>query len=433
MKQQQDTLSPQAGLIGVLLMAPELTGEIVAEVQERDFLTAEYRTVYRAICDLFTEGKAVDAVMVKSRVGKEYTELLLQCMELTATTANWKAHAELMREQSRLARLQELAVSLMACRSMEEAQASISQANELFAARTDRRVVSVGQGYQDFLQRQKERKNYITWGFPKLDKRIYADTGDFIIIGGRPSAGKTALAIGMADHISRDKRVGFFSLETSDAKIFDRYFTAKAQLDFERVKQHRLTPIDHELLERNRDEIMGRQLDVIQAGGMSVQDIRALTLSHRYDVIFVDYIQLVRSFGHNRAEEVARISMGLHTLAQQHGITVVALAQLTRGDKSAAPQAPRMDSLRESGQIEQDADVVMLLYLQNEEERNGPRYLKVEKNKEGECGRFPLAFNGRCQRFTEMDVNRVEPDPYIRQGFCEIAGEVPFDPDRVGG
>lgn len=433
MKQKQDVLSAQAGVLGVLMAAPELTGEILAEVQPSDFLTPEYRTVFMAICDLFAEGKPVDAVMVKSRVGSEYAELLLQCIELTVTTAHWKAHAELMREQSRVARLQELAGSLMACRTMDEAQAYMSRANALFADRTDRRVVSVAQGYQDFLRRQQEQKNYITWGFPKLDKRIYADTGDFVIIGGRPSSGKTALAIGMADHISRHKRVGFFSLETSDAKIFDRYFTAKAHLDFERVKQHKLSPIDRELLERQQNDINSRQLDVIQASGMGVQDIQAITLSRRYDVIFVDYIQLVKSFGHNRAEEVARISMGLHVLAQQHGVTVVALAQLTRVDKASKPQAPRMEDLRESGQLEQDADVVMLLYLQSEDERNGPRWLKVEKNKEGECGRFPLAFNGRCQKFTEMDVKRIEDDPFKQQGFDEIAADVPFDPGRVGG
>lgn len=430
---KNESLSAQVGVIGALLVAPELTGEIIAEVQESDFLGPEYRNIFRAARSLFLEGKPVDVVMVKDRAGKEYAELLLQCMELTGTAANWRAHAALMREQARVARLQELAGNLMACQSLQDAQIHIAAANELFADRTDRRVISVAQGYQDFMRRQQEQKQYITWGFPKLDKRIYADNGDFIIIGGRPSAGKTALAICMADHISRDKRVGFFSLETSDAKIFDRYFTAKGRLDFERVKQHKLTPIDKELLDRQRDELFSHQLDVIQAGGMSVQDIQALTLSHRYDVIFVDYMQLVASYGHNRAEEVARISMGLHTLAQQHGVTVIALAQLSRGDKSSTPQAPRMDSLRESGQIEQDADVVMLLYLQNEEERKGPRYLKVEKNKEGECGRFALAFDGKCQMFTEMEVNRKEDDPYTQQGFNEITGEVPFDPSQEGG
>ena len=167
----------------------------------------------------------------------------------------------------------------------------------------------------------------------------------------------------------------------------------------------------HALAYQNKN-ISRRQMEIIPAGGYTADDIRVETLSGRYQVIFVDYLQLVRTErkNQNRTEEVGSVSRTLHTLAQQHGVTVIALAQLNRPDKGTL-RAPRLSDLRESGQIEQDADVVMMLSLIREWDTNEPknstdRLLQIVKNKEGELNYMRLAFDGRAQQLVE----RMQPD-----------------------
>ena len=418
---KQQALTAQTAIIGSILIDPSLTGQILSKVQAGDFMDASYRTVFEIIQQLFAEGKPVDAVMVKSRLGNAYTDLLLECMELTATTSNWPSYADLLREESRLAKLRGYCMALMECITLDDAQEVMAKANDLFCQSKSRRVISLAQGYDDFLQRMKTPVEYLKWGFPTLDKILYTEAGDLIVLGGRPSAGKTALALGMAHNLSGYKRVGFFSLETNDKKLIDRFMAYVASVDFNRIKRHSLTGIDNVLIKQQHENILRCKLDIVDAAGMSVQDIRATSLSRRYEVIFVDYLQMIRSSGIGRTEEVARISMGLHTFAQQNNITVVALSQLKRVDGGEIT----LESLRESGQIEQDADAALLLYLADENIPNGPRILKIAKNKEGKRGKFTLDFDGQHQTFTEPGAKDNSP---IQQEFVEITGqEVPFE------
>ena len=291
---KQQALTAQTAIIGSILIDPVLTGQIVSKVQAADFMDASYRTVFETIQQLFAEGKPVDAVMVKSRLGNAYTDLLLECMELTATTSNWPSYADLLREQSRLAKLKVFCMELMECITLDDAQEIMAKANDLFCQSKSRRVISLAQGYDEFLKRMETKMEYLKWGIGSLDKQIYAEAGDMIVMGGRPSAGKTALSLCTANFMALHKRVGYFSLETQDRKLIDRYMAHAAKVDFEHIKRHSLDAIDKELLERQRADIMGRKLTIVDAAGMSVQDIQATALSQRFEVIFVDYLQLVK-------------------------------------------------------------------------------------------------------------------------------------------
>lgn len=411
-------LTAQASLIGAAALYPQAAGEIFAQAEEGDFIDPSYRSLFQAARRLWLEGKPIDPVTLRDAAGRRYNDLLVHCIDMTASVTEWPAHLEILRRESRLHQLRQLSRRLAEAQDLEEAQAVMGQANQLFVNRQDRRVVTAYQGYEEFLRRQGENKRYLSWGIPKLDERLYADLGDFIVVGGRPSAGKTALALNLADHIAKTYKTAFFSLETSDQKLFDRYFAAKAGVDFSRVKRRALTPLDKQRLEDLRQAARESKLSVVNAGGMSVQDIQALTLAGRYQVIFVDYLQLVSGQGRNRTEEVARVSMALHTLARVHNVAVAALAQLSR----SAGGDPRLDSLKESGQIEQDADAVLLLYRQEEDNReNQNRWLEMAKNKEGRLGRILLHFDGGTQTFTEIEAKRKLEDPYERQGFLQLS------------
>lgn len=396
-------ISAQAAVLGCILIEPDLCGEIFARVQDDDFVTPEYRNPFAAARRLFFGGKQVDAVTVCYEAGGDaYRSLLMQVIDITPTASGWEAYVDILLEQSKLHRLYTLAGQLRECGTLEEAQDLLCQAQMLINRAPKARIVSMTQGLVDFLGEIDHAPAYIPTGIDRLDKLLGISPGDMIVLGGYPSAGKTAMAIQMAHRMSREKRVGFFSLETGDRKIYARLFSQAAMLDFGAIKQRRLPEEDITRLIEHKDSLAGCRLDVIDAAGMTVADIQSIALAQRYDVIFMDYLQLIRSAGRtaNRAEEVAQISRAVHTMAQGHKIAAVALSQLSRPEKSHERQkAPTMSSLRESGQIEQDADAVLLLYLTNPEDPRSDRRLKIAKNKEGELGAFDLHFDGKHQQF----------------------------------
>ena len=152
------------------------------------------------------------------------------------------------------------------------------------------------------------------------------------------------------------------------------------------------------------NRIVKTDIEFVDAAGCTLEDIRAATLMRGYKIIFVDYLQLIQSGGYNRTEQVTAISMGLHTMAQTLGVTVVALSQLSRNPSDARNQLPDMSRLRESGQIEQDADVVLMLSLKDCNDRDGQRILQIAKNKEGTRPDMVLNFDGERQTFTKASV-----------------------------
>ena len=164
---------------------------------------------------------------------------------------------------------------------------------------------------------------------------------------------------------------------------------------------------------------LSRVFDLIPCSGATVQDIQAYSMAHQYEVIVIDYLQLLRASGYNRVEQVTNISMDLHRFAQSTGITVIALSQLSRDSNQQGKKAdPDMSSLRESGQLEQDADVILMLYLDDPKQPNGPRILRCVKNKDGERFRMMLDFDGKNQKFAKTK----DPQAY-HKAMAEIARE----------
>lgn len=386
----------EAAVIGSVLISPEIIGDVMLRVMQDDFLHPEYRHLYQAIHALWMQRKPVDAVTVLAEAGDAYRDLIRQAMAVTPTAANWTAYADILVEQTRLARLKECAAEIIGAASLDDARAAMSVADKLLCSRRDARIVTFAQGVRDFLERQtaKEPPKYFPWGIRRLDEHLYAEAGDMIVIGGAPSSGKTLLASQFAYHMAlRGLHVGIFSLETSGRKLYDRLMSQAANVPFEAIKRYAIRQQDLEAVENLKSVADKIRYDVIDASGFSVADVQSVALAERYDVIFVDYLQLLQAKGMSRVEDVTNISIALHTMARRTGITVVALSQLSRPDKTARGRAPTMSDLRESGQIEQDADAIMLLKLAKDEDRNGDRILTIAKNKEGECGVIRLGFD----------------------------------------
>ena len=404
---QMDPMTPQVAVIGSMLIEPKLVGEVLTKVGAEDFSDSRCQIIFQTISSLFYEGQPVDAALVAGRLQSipDIGRTIMDILHQTPTAANVNAYVEVLQEQSRMRSIRTYAMQLMDAATPEEAQGLMAKANGVFSEKRGVQRMSAAELLRDFRSRHKgKRPEYLSWGFRKLDEGLYTEAGDFVIVGGYPSAGKTALALQFAWHIAKTKRVGFYSLETRTSKLADRSLAALAKIDMGAIKHNSLSN-DHWLqLDAMEKHIAAADLTMIQAGGMTVQDIQADALANRYEVIFIDYLQLIHTPRIiNRTEAVTSISLGLHRMAQANNITVIALSQLRRPEsqKGGAETAPGMSSLRESGQLEQDADTIMLLYKEKPDEPQSRRILKVAKNKEGVIGKIFLDFDGRTQVFAQ--------------------------------
>ncbi|MGM9649769.1 MAG: replicative DNA helicase, partial [Butyricicoccaceae bacterium] len=387
-------------------------------VREADFLDPACREIFRAARGLFLNGSALNAVTILHALGGDegaYRKFFMELMEITPTAAGWKSYAEIMRQQARMHHLRDLGRQLAAAQTLDDAQELVSKISAAQISRTSC-VHDLNAALLEFYNDLDRQPEYLTWGLDELDDgTIFAEQGDFIVIGARPSVGKTALALQFASHISQSKKVGFFSLETSAVKLTQRLIAAEADVSFGAIKRRSLTDDDYCAIASASNRASKRKLDLIDAGGMTVSDIRAVTLSRRYDVIFVDYLQIIQSRTKDTYQRVTQISIDLHTFAQQCGVTIIALAQLSRPERIKAngqqvEVAPRMGDLRESGQIEQDADVVMMLSLSDPNNMRSDRVLRIVKNKEGIRKKFNLKFVGDRQIFFNVPAAGDEQD-----------------------
>lgn len=431
----QDWLDAQYSVLGAVLISPELTAKVVGETSEADY-SGQTLSVYRAIKAVFLEGKQADPVLVCSKLGTEYSDFLLQLMEVTPTAANIDQYIGLTKSRGQLVRLRSIGQALQAAESVEDAAVWLDRANKAMVQRGSVRITSMEQALEDFFQRHEARPEYLTWPIESLNNKLYAEAGDFIVLGGFPSDGKSAMALQMATHLAAKKRVGFFSLETSERKLFDRLMSAAANIPMSRLKTNSLTNEDWEAAAKISTPLTNLHLDMIPAAGMTVADIQAISFANHYDVIFVDYLQLIQGRGKDRFSIVTDVSIGLHTMAQSTGITVIALAQLNRPEKrkdGSVPE-PTLSSLRESGQIEQDADIVFMLYRERLEDRR--RNFLILKNKEGELGRMTLDFDGQTQTFAQCRSDQYrQTQRAIRtaaQQYERLPDDtpVPFEEDR---
>lgn len=430
-------LDAQYSVLGSALISSEVVPKVLHETGENDYRST-CLTVYKAMRKLFLSGAAVDPVSVAGELGSNYRDFLRQLMEITPTAANVDHYIGLCREQARTSQLRELGRQMAEEEDPQKLRQLLEEANGRTADRPRLRITGVGDALKSFMDRHTRDVRYLTWPVRELNDRIYAELGDLIIIGGYPSSGKSAWALQCAWHWAREYRVGFFSLETSSEKLFDRLMSSVAELSMDNIKRNTIDQAGWDKVCSMTEDITARQLELIPAAGMSPADVRAVTMMQRYQIIFIDYLQLLQGSGENRTAQVTQISIALHNLAQSLGVTVVALSQLARQGKQEKNSAPDMSALRESGQIEQDADLIMMLSLANKDQPEGNRELRIRKNKEGTCPNILLAFDGKHQTFRkaqpeskdmlrQMARKKVVPTPVLASEKLEQMTVLPND------
>lgn len=384
-------------LIGLLVM-DKGASQILAELDENEFSNPIARRVYHAMkAEWMRTGDTAGLGLIALSMQAEEKEYAYYCAE-TLVTTDWQLATDKLKERNIVEQAKQVASDLLVAQSVEDVLES--QSNLIKA--TQHEVREVASEPLDlmlsFYKRMESPKKHIKTGYSKLDKYTYIDRGDFVVLAGEQSAGKTAFSISLMIRMARQGyKCVYFSLETSVDKIFDRLVTNYVGLDFSHLKQGNLTQDEYDLVGEAHQQITELPIKIINASGKTVDWIKSEAIRLQAEIIFIDYLGLINAKGKSRYEMVTNTSLALHTLAQTTNITVVCLSQLKRPD--GTNRKPNMHDLRESGQIEADADLIILLYNDKENEEYS---VIVEKNKEGETGIIDFQFDGQHQRFYEV-------------------------------
>lgn len=407
-----DWLQAQYSVLGAVLIEPTLAPKMMVETQAADFSGA-CQTVYDAMRQLFTEGKPVDVVSVNAQLGGQYREFLMQLMQITPTAANLDHYISLCRDQARILAVRDIGQQLSAAECIDNARHLLEAGNSLMISSCGQKTVGMSDCLRAFMERPEGKPDFLSWPIEAFNSCLRVKPGKFILIGAEPSVGKTAFALQCAYHWAKSKKIGFFSLETDPETLFDRLMASVTGIPLERIQDGKITSEEWDCICQMSTAIISRGLDFIPAAGLSTADISAKIVEGQYDVIVIDYLQLIPASGASRYEIVTNVSIALHQIAQRYKVTIVALSQLSR---SPDDHIPRNSDLRESGQLEQDADIIIMLKLEKQSEPSGPRKAFVTKHKEGELFMTILDFDGKHQTFRKAQGGSQAAQKYIDAG-----------------
>ena len=248
-------------------------------------------------------------------------------------------------------------------------------------------------------------------GFDKLDELLGGlEGGDMIVIGARPAVGKSALVTQITSNLAKQgKRIGFYNLEMQNKQVYERFVVSESGIGLTRLRRAIRFLGDEEQRFNDANKTLERAENIVitSAGSRTVGEIKAESKHMDYDIIIIDYLQLLKAdttYRGNRAAEVGEISRAIKSLAMELNIPIIALSQLNRASEGRETKEPTMAELREAGNIEQDASVIMLMWNLDENDRT-KKGLKIDKNRQGECGKIVMKFNGDTMRFEETNEN----------------------------
>ena len=429
----------ERAVLGGIMLDPEALERLEGSLQANHFYTEANRLIFRTILALSSKGQPVDAVTIKSHLerggdlvscgGEAY---LAELVSSVPTSANVKHYADTIRECSVMREL--LGTCSKITRGVYEetgrdvnehldlAEKDILAIAENFNRSTpafSRMLDLMQTSYKELEERYASKKlvTGITTGFDDLDKMTSGmQRGDLIIVAGRPSMGKTAFSMNLAQNASMradDKNSGVvavFSLEMSSQQLAMRMLACEARVDMQHLRTGRFSSDDWRKLAAASGSLAESNIFIDDTPAISVMELRSKCRRLKreqkgLDLVLIDYIQLMsgRTDSENRAQEVSEISRALKGLAKELDVSVIALSQLNRSLEQRADKRPIMSDLRESGAIEQDADVIMFIYrdevYHKKPENEGLAEIIVAKQRNGPIGDVKLTFIHRYTRF----------------------------------
>ncbi|MFO7172651.1 MAG: replicative DNA helicase [Bacillota bacterium] len=432
-------LEAERSVLGAILIDDrEVLTRVASFLKPEDFYSDRHQIIYQAMLDLWSRGEPVDLITVSEELRKlgrleaaGGITYLSDLARLVPTTANAEAYAEIVEQKAVLRRLQHAAREIIEeAYDAEDLDEMLNTAESKIFAVTQRRTTRsyehirealyAAYDHLEFLYQHKGGTTGVPSGYPDLDEKTSGwQPSDLIIIAARPSMGKTAFALNLVRNaaVRAKKTVGFFSLEMSKEQIALRLLAMESAVDGHKLRTGYLTDEDWHHLSAGLSRLAEAEIYIDDTPNLPLMELRArarrMKAEHGLDLLCIDYMQLMTLGGgarrptENRAQEVAEISRSLKALARELNIPIIALSQLSRAVESRTDKRPMLSDLRESGSIEQDADVVMFLYRDDYYNQDTDRKNIVEviiaKQRNGPVGTVELVFLKEFGKFMSLD------------------------------
>lgn len=416
----------EKNVIGCLLLDPSEAGN--THLEPYMFTDELYRDIFAEILRDFENHKPItdtvieQALLSDRRPSHYLRQEMAECIQAVATVMEIRANAEIVRSEYLARRLGEYLDTIPDPARINEQIGEIVTNLEALRDRRDTTSIRAADMVDKFSDQYfRERPEGIQTGLEGLDETLGdLEPGDVIVIGARPSVGKSALVTQIASHIAKKgKRVGFYNLEMSDKQIYERLIARESGIPMQRIRRAIAFTGQEEAMFKAGNATLKDMYKglIVNTGAKKVSDIRAEARHMEYDVIIIDYMQLLipeDRYKGNRTSEVAQMSRDLKALATELNIPVIALSQLNRVSEAKETKEPTMAELRESGAMEQDASVIILMW--NLTEDRDYKGLKVDKSRQGKVGKESLKFEGDRMRFIEEEYEweEAEEEPVFK-------------------
>ena len=430
------SVEAEQSVVGAMLMDKDAILTASEIISGQDFYQTAYGVIFDSMVELFNEGKPVDLVTLQERLKEKDVppeiaslEFVRDLLNAVPTSANVKYYAEIVSDKSMMRRLIKLNEEIAnACYAGKEPVPAILETTEksvfeLLQRRNTGEYVPIKQVVLNTLERieraakSKGTVTGIPTGFIDLDYKLSGlQPSDLVLIAARPSMGKTAFVLNIAQYVAfkKDKGVAIFSLEMSKEQLVNRLFALESQVDSQALRTGNLKDSDWEKLIEGAGIIGKSNLIIDDTPGISVSELRSkcrkYKLEHHIELVIIDYLQLMTgSVGRrseSRQQEISEISRSLKALARELNVPVVALSQLSRAVESRPDKRPMLSDLRESGAIEQDADVVMFIYRDEYYNKDSDKKKQAEiiiaKQRNGPVGTVDLAWLADYTKFANL-------------------------------
>jgi replicative DNA helicase len=428
-------LDAERSVLGAVLMRNEVINHAIEVIKPHDFFREAHRIIFDKMVNLSEHGKAIDLVTLNEELarGGQLEEVggpayIASLVDGVPRATNVEHYATIVKEKSTRRSLIFAANKILssAYGAEEEADELVDEAERSVFEIADSGIRTgfvslsqlVHQGFQT-IEKLQEHKGLVTGvptGFEQLDELTSGlQPSDLIIVAARPSMGKTSFTLNIAQHVGTksDMVVGFFSLEMSKEQLFMRLLTAEARIDAHRFRSGYLSEQDYARLTTALSTLDQAHVFIDDSPAIGVLEMRAksrrLKAERGLHLLVIDYIQLMQGRGRfdNRQQELASISRSLKGLAKELNVPIVALSQLSRAPDARADHRPQLSDLRESGALEQDADVVLFIYREDQYERKdeteGVAEIIIGKQRNGPTGVVKLAFVKEHTRFENLE------------------------------
>lgn len=435
LKQMPHSLEAEQSVIGALIVDPAVMDKIAGFLKPEHFYHDKYGKVYETILFMSLDNEQIDFVTVLEKVRmagiyeeEEGKQILYNLAQSVPTSANATAYARIIEQKAKLRQLIKACedISAAAYAQGDEVGTILDMAEsriyEIMQSRTNTELTHIRQAilnsYDNLSLLAQNQGKYLglPTRFSSLDNYLLGlGKSDLVLIAARPGMGKTAFALNIAENIGlkEKKTIAVFSLEMSNEQLANRMLSSHSGVMNTKFRKGDL--VDNEWIRLNQSaEILSKtNIYLDDTPGITVPQIKAkLRRLKNVDLVIIDYLQLMESAKKTdgRTQEVSEISRSLKLMAKEFEIPVITLSQLSRGPESRPDKRPQMSDLRESGAIEQDADIIMLLYRDdyyNKEnsERPGVCECIIAKNRHGSTGTIELAWTGENTRFSDLDVH----------------------------